>query len=347
MSDLVASAPSTRISRRLLLGGSLSAALVAGLAACNSSATPAGGNQSAEPAAAVFPVTVTHKYGETVVPAAPQRVVVVGYTEQDILLALGITPIATTEWYGEQPYATWPWAQPKLADAKPEVLSTNDGLQLERIAALTPDLIVGTNAGLEKKQYEALTKIAPTIANTGKFDSDWFEPWPDQTLLVGKAVGKEVEAQQLVDALTKRFADTASSHQQFADVPAIFLQAPYYEGHAIAYQDGLSTNFLTDLGFVIPKELDAYERDGQQAFIPVEKLDVLDAGKVLIWATEDDKAKAELEKNKLFGQLDAVKAGRSIYTGGELAGAIYFATVLSLPYVLDTLVPQLEKALPA
>lgn len=350
MSDLGISAAtrpsSTRVSRRLLLAGSLSAALVAGLAACNSSAAPAGENQSSEPSAA-FPVTVAHKYGETVVPAAPQRVVVVGYTEQDILLALGITPVATTEWYGEQPYATWPWAQPKLGDAKPEVLSTADGLQLERIAALTPDLIIGTNAGLEKKQYESLSQIAPTIANTGKFDSDWFEPWPEQTALVGKAVGKEAEAKQLVEALTKRFADTATAHRQFAGVPAIFLQAPYYDGHAIAYQDGLSTAFLTDLGFTIPKELDAYERDGQQPYIPVEKLDVLDAGKVLIWATEDDKAKTALEKNKLFGQLEAVQAERSLYTGGELAGAIYFATVLSLPYVLDTLVPQLEKALPA
>ena len=74
---------------------------------------------------------------------------------------------------------------------------------------------------------------------------------------------------------------------------------------------------------------------------------MLDAGKVLIWATEHDQARTELEKNKLFSQLAAVKAGRSLYTGGELAGAIYFSTVLSLPFVLDRLVPELEKALPA
>ena len=165
--------------------------------------------------------------------------------------------------------------------------------------------------------------------------------------MVGKALGKEPEAQRLVDELTKRFGDEAAAHPQFAGVPAIFLQAPYYEGNAIAYQDGLSTDFLTDLGFVIPKELDAFASDEAQAYIPVEKLDVLDAGEVLIWATENDQAKTELEKNKLFGQLDAVKAGRSLYTGGELAGAIYFSTVLSLPFVLDQLVPELEKALPA
>ncbi len=82
-------------------------------------------------------------------------------------------------------------------------------------------------------------------------------------------------------------------------------------------------------------------------YIPVEKLDLLDVADVLIWATEDAKAKAELEKNKLFGRLRAVREGRSLYTGSELAGAIYFSTVLSLPYVADTLVPQLQQALPA
>lgn len=335
------------LSRRLLLTGSLSVALVAGLASCNSSASSETSDDVGATDQAVFPVTVTHKYGDTVVPSEPKRVVVVGFTEQDILLALGVAPVATTEWYGEQPYAVWPWATPALGDATPEVIKAPDKLPLEQIAALTPDLIIGTNAGLTADVYASLTKIAPTIANSGKYDSDWFEPWPIQTVMVGKALGKEAEAQRLVDDLTKRFADEAAAHQQFAGVPAIFLQAPYYEGNAIAYQDGLSTDFLTDLGFVVPKELDAFASDEAQAYIPVEKLDVLDAGKVLIWATEDDKAKAELEKNKLFGRLEAVQAGRSLYTGGELAGAIYFSTVLSLPYVLDQLVPQLEKALPA
>lgn len=48
-----------------------------------------------------------------------------------------------------------------------------------------------------------------------------------------------------------------------------------------------------------------------------------------------------------FTSLTAVKAGRSLYTGGELAGAIYFASPLSLPHVVDTLVPMLSGALKA
>ena len=43
---------------------------------------------------------------------------------------------------------------------------------MEQIAALTPDLIIGRNAGLTKDVYASLTKIAPTIANSGKYSRD-------------------------------------------------------------------------------------------------------------------------------------------------------------------------------
>ena len=73
---------------------------------------------------------------------------VVGLTEQDTVLALGYKPIATTEWYGGQPYAVWPWARAALGDTKPTVLDNGDGFEFERIAALRPDLILGVNSGM-------------------------------------------------------------------------------------------------------------------------------------------------------------------------------------------------------
>src|SRR5688572_19209776 len=116
-------------------------------------------------AAGAFPVVVEHAFGTTEVPAEPERIVTVGLTEQDTVLALGFAPVGVTEWYGEQPFATWPWAQDELGDAEPEVLSTADGLQLERIAALEPDLILGLNAGLDDQTYAQLSEIAPTVAH--------------------------------------------------------------------------------------------------------------------------------------------------------------------------------------
>ena len=43
-------------------------------------------------------------------------------------------------------------------------------------------------------------------------------------------------------------------------------------------------------------------------------------------------------------QLDAVAEGREIFLGQLQAGAFSFSSVLSLPDLLETLVPQLEAA---
>jgi iron complex transport system substrate-binding protein len=305
----------------------------------------AGCSSGTAPAAAPQGVTVEHAFGTTTVPPNPQRVLSAGYTEQDTLLALGVTPIAVTDWYGDQPYATWPWAREKLGAATPEVLTSNDGLQYERIAALKPDLILATNAGLDKEQYDRLTAIAPTVAQPVG-GTAWFSKWDRQSLMIGKAVGKEAEATALVEGIKKRFAETAAAHPAFAGTPAIFLQGGYYEGKAIAYQDGLSTDFLTDLGFTVPKELDAFSTsDGSlQAYVPMENLSVLNSGKVLVWATDDAAGRAKVEEPPVYRTLTAVQGGHQVFTDAELAGAIYFTSPLSLPYLLDRLVPMLDQA---
>lgn len=81
-------------------------------AACGSPApvaTPASDTQAAPAATAAetategsFPVTIEHKHGSTTILQAPERVVLVGLNEQDAMLALGVVPVASSEWYGEK-----------------------------------------------------------------------------------------------------------------------------------------------------------------------------------------------------------------------------------------------------
>src|SRR3954451_18908704 len=128
-----------------------------------------GGSSSGPPApAAVSPATVTHEYGQTVVEEAPQRVVSLGYTDQDAILALGVVPVAIREFTGNKPSATWDWAQDELQGQQPQVLPVGD-VGTEAIAALRPDLIVGISAGLTQEQYDTYSKIAPTIAQPSGF----------------------------------------------------------------------------------------------------------------------------------------------------------------------------------
>jgi iron complex transport system substrate-binding protein len=148
-------------------------------------------------------VTVKHLFGEAKIPAPPKRVVSAGFTDQDDLLAVGVVPIAVTDWFGGQPFGVWPWAQAKLGGATPVVLSLADGIQVDQIASLKPDLIVATNAGLDQDTYTKLSAIAPTIAQSGP--DAFFEPWKDQATAIGQAVFKNDDMQKLITDVDAKF----------------------------------------------------------------------------------------------------------------------------------------------
>ena len=98
------------------------------------------------------------------------------------------------------------------------------------------------------------------------------------------------------------------------------------------------------LGFKInPKLTPLIEREGEQVTVSAERLGVIDAD-VIVFATEQPSDVAALKKVPTFDNLGAVAENRSVYTDGTLAGAIYFISPLSLPYVLERLVPQLKAA---
>ena len=323
----------------------LATAATAGCAAGESPAadTPTAAAPTGSAAEASFPAVVAHQYGETTVPAAPERVVSVGVTEQDILLELGVVPVAVTEWYGEQPSATWPWAQPLLDGAEPEVLSVADGFEFERIAALEPDLIVGTNAGMTKRDYELFSAIAPTITSI-EGATQYFSPWQDQTLQVARALGREADGQALVDRVEEAYADVAAAHPEWAEMSATFSQGGPYDGQLYVYPAGLSTEFLSMLGFTLTPGLEPYApEEGSQAEISAENVDLIDAD-VIVFATESKAMFDELQDFGTIENLSAVSGNRAVYTDEVLAGAIYFDTPLSLQHVLEQLTPQLELA---
>src|SRR5919197_6375230 len=133
-------------------------------------------------------IRVTHRFGTTEIPSPPQRVVSLGYTDQAAILALGVVPVAIREFTGQQPSATWPWAQGRLGGKHPQVLPAGE-IDPETIAALHPDLIVGVSAGLTRDQYDVLSRIAPTISQPAQY-VDHGTPWQETTRMIGAALGR-------------------------------------------------------------------------------------------------------------------------------------------------------------
>jgi iron complex transport system substrate-binding protein len=331
-------------------------ALFLGVTACGSSgsgsqpaapgAASATASTGAQAPAAAFPVTIEHKYGKTTIEAEPQRIVTVGLTDQDAVLALGKVPVGTTDWFGGFPGAIGPWAQDELAGRPVPTLlkDTGTGPQAEKIAGLRPDLILALYSGLTKEQYETLSKFAPVVAQPAGVN-DYGISWQEQTATVGKALGKEAEAAKLVKDVEDTFAEVKTANPEFAGKKAVAVTP--YEGFFVYGSQDLRSRTLTSLGLSLPADLDSAIGDKFGASISKERTDLLDQDVVVWTVAEVAKESAKLHQDPLYKDLGVVKEGREVFVGENThyGVAFSFVTVLSLPYQIERLVPQLKAAL--
>lgn len=289
---------------------------------------------------ATSPVTVVHRYGETTVTDVPERVVTVGLTDHDAVLALGTAPVGTTEWYGGHPHAVWPWATDALGDAEPDIVGTATELDYEKIAALEPDLILGLYSALTQEQYDTLAKIAPTVAQPADH-VDYGIPWQELTVTVGKVLGQASEARALVADVEARFDELRRQHPEFAGANSII--ATPYEGTWVYSPDVANARVLTALGFEFPAELAELVGEDDGATLSPERMDLLDVD-ALVWLDAQPGQGPLAEP--LYQQLAVHREGREVVVDSatELGGAMSFSSVLSLPVVLDQLVPMLAAA---
>uniref|UniRef100_A0A831TCE7 Iron-siderophore ABC transporter substrate-binding protein n=1 Tax=Thermorudis peleae TaxID=1382356 RepID=A0A831TCE7_9BACT len=312
-----------------------------------SSPTPAPRTTPATQEQPVFPLVIRHKFGTTEIPEQPQRVATVGFSEQDPVLALGVKPIAVREWFGDQPYAVWPWAQDELGDAMPTVLRMPFGeLDFEAIAALRPDLLVATHSGITADEYEALSRIAPTVAQPGEYP-DFGVPWQEQTRIIGQALGRAERAEVLIAEVEAQIAAARAAHPQFEGA-TIAWASPSGDGQYWAVGPNTPPmRFLSALGFRMPDALAAVVGELDSAQISGEQLGLLDTD-ALILQVNTPEERAAIEANPLYQQLRAAREGRALFFVGlddPLYGALSFSTVLSLPYALEHLLPLLAAAL--
>ena len=264
-----------------------------------------------------FPVTIEHKYGRTEILERPERIVTVGLTDHDALLALGIVPVGTTEWFGGYPGAVWPWAQDELealGGAVPELVGDGSTINFEKIAALQPDLILALYGGLTPEEYDLLTQIAPTVAQPAEY-VDYGIPWQELTRTVGRIVGKAEQADALVADVEERLAQVRAEHPEFMGASAVV--ATPYEGIWVYGRQDPRGRFLTSLGFELPAGLD--EITGQEfgGNLSLERVDLLDVD-VIIWLDAEDADMGAAGDDLLLAGPVALDLGRRAFDPQQL-----------------------------
>lgn len=341
------------------LGALLSApALLAGCGSDDPGDPAASGANSSSGSTTTAPPagrTVTHRFGTTDVPANPTRIVATGTTDADALLALGITPIAAYPNTGFGDGAFWPWLndRPEMKNVAKLELDASFRINVEQLAALKPDLILAVNSYLEPEaDYNLFSKIAPTVSASS---DPVAMSWAEHAREIAAALGREADVETALAAVDGRIADTVAANPSFKGKSLSFggVFSPT-EATMVFGEKDYSRVFLAQLGFTVPARqlaelpgLLSGQQGGevaQQTAVGLERLDLID-GDVLVLAYLDPAVQKEFEAREVFKQVPVVATGRYIAATAGTVAALRIPSVLAVPYVLDTLVPDLRRVL--
>ncbi|MGS2586282.1 iron-siderophore ABC transporter substrate-binding protein [Streptomyces hebeiensis] len=338
--------------RRLAATVSAAALGVGLLAGCGSDSPDKGSDNVPAAAAGAFPVTVEHAFGSTKITKAPQRVVSVGYTDDQAILAFGIKPVGMVDQYpnpaGKSPdiNTQWPWVKDKWGDTRPEVVMNNGdpGPNYEKIASLRPDLIIAVYSEIDRAGYEKLSKIAPTVGRTKGEKEPFSAPWQDNAVHIAKALGKEDEGAELVRGIQDKLDTAREEHPEFAGQTAVALSW-YKDSLAPFTTTDVRGRLVTGIGYQGATKIDEIADGKFFTVLSPERVDLVDVDRIFV--INDKADTAALKKFELFTNLSAVKNGKVSYLldseGPAVGAAMSQSTPLSLPYAIDQLVKSVGR----
>ncbi|PLS02626.1 ABC transporter substrate-binding protein [Neobacillus cucumis] len=245
--------------------------------------------------------TVEHAMGSTTIKGTPKRVVILTNEGTEALLALGVKPVGAVQSFTGNPW--YKHIADKMKGVK--VVGLESEVNVEAIAALKPDLIIG-NKMRQEKIYDQLSAIAPTVfAETLRGD------WKENFRLYAKALNKEEKGNEVIQNYDSR---VASLKKELGDKTQMKVSmVRFMAGEVrIYHKDTFSGVILNDLGFARPDSQNV--DDFAERNVTKERIPAMD-GDILFYFTYDtgDGKGSELEKewiaDPLFKNLEVAKKG--------------------------------------
>ncbi|WP_051251170.1 ABC transporter substrate-binding protein [Paenibacillus harenae] len=276
--------------------------------------------------------TVKHAMGEEKIMGTPERVVILTNEGTEALLTVGVKPVgAVQSWVGD------PWYDHIKADMQDvTVLGEETQPNIELIASLKPDLIIG-NKVRHEKIYEDLKKIAPTV-----FSADLAGDWKINFSLYAEAVNKKEEGDKAMAAFDNRVADVKAKLGTKAATKVSVVR--FTAGDVRIYQKQTFSGVLfQQLGIARPASQD---KDQFIEKLTKERIPDMDGDVLFYFLSEtpgkNDAAKVSEEwlKDPLFQNLIVSKTNKVIKVDEvvwNLAGGYKAANLL-----LDELIAYFE-----
>ncbi|MFZ5969286.1 MAG: ABC transporter substrate-binding protein [Bacillota bacterium] len=241
---------------------------------------------------------IEHAMGTTEIQGEPQRIVILTNEGTEALLELGVKPVgAAQSWTGS------PWYKHIEKDMEGvQNLGEESQVNIEAIAALDPDLIIG-NKMRHEKIYDQLSKIAPTV-----YSDTLRGEWKANFEFYAKVLNKEEEGKAIIKKFDDRVASIAALAGDKLNTEVSIIR--FMPGKTRIYLgDTFSGTILKQIGFARPEN---QRSDEFTIEIGKERLKEAD-GQIMFYFTyekgdgEGSAREKEWIEDPMFSTLDVVK----------------------------------------
>lgn len=269
---------------------------------------------------------VQHQLGKSCIPLNPRRIVVMDEDSLEILVALGMKPIATAR-------ANRTGNKIALLSGKIDTIVElgRDGQpNLEKIIQLNPDLIIGMFVG--SQNYKLLSEVAPTVS----MDFSHAE-WKKTLQQFGEVLNKNQEVEKLLDVYQQRIEDLGFVVKQKLGDTKVSIVRFYTTLEFTQFMNHLSFpgSVIEELKFVGIPAIQRQLKGTDETYVNVslERVDWLDADAIFVALDPGAEKNFQLyESSPLWQTLKAVKNQR-VYKVDS--GHWIFGSILSANAVLD------------
>lgn len=254
---------------------------------------------------------ISHARGETSVPANAERIVVLEPVQLDTVVALDRIPVGAAvlnETLGVPDY---------LGDDAGDIASVGTVTEpnVEAIAALEPDLILGTESR-HSEIYQQLEAIAPTVYLT-----DHTNPWQDSVRMVAETLGETAKGEEVLQKYDDRCSEV---DEALGDEPRTAqLIRPRDDSFSLYGPDSFAGSTLLCAGYELP------ERDWDDILVDVSEENLGSAAADLVLVTSVDPSDqstmpetvtSSVERSSDTGQVELVDQSTWITGVGPLGG---------------------------
>ncbi len=341
---------------RLVAPATVLALSCATLASCSTGSTkeaPDTPDAKSSVDADAFPVTIEHAHGETTIDDEPKRVVTIGWAEHDFVVALGVVPVgASANSWGSDDEGSTPWfdaAVEELGAEAPVRFNDADGIPVDDIAALEPDLVLSTYWDIPEKVYKKLSAFTDVVAYR---ETPFTATWQESLATIGDALGRSDAAAALEEDTTALLAEAGEEHPLLDGATFAYLGVSTTDTSTFDYltPHDPRVGVLEEVGMELAPSIVELAGDSDKFFgtVSSERAADLESDVAIVMPYEEmtaDELVARIEDDALLSRIPAVESGRW-YPAADTQELLSLSapSPLSLPWAVETIFPALEEA---